>query len=190
MKAIYLILFVAVFSSSILCAQNFQGVATYKSMRVANVIELDSNAVDFERQKMIQEQISKHFQKTYTLAFNNHESLYSEKPKEESLDKPNPRSKNVTFSVSTNKSILYRNIIENRYVNEMEFLGKELLIKDDLESYDWKITGETKNIGAYTCYKATRERTMTSMSLTTTSSNEEEEEEEGTQQIFLLTMGL
>ena len=37
-------------------------------------------------------------------------------------------------------------------------MGKVFLIKDNLVAYDWELTGETKNIGNYTCYKAKFER--------------------------------
>ena len=37
-------------------------------------------------------------------------------------------------------------------------MGKVFLIKDKLEKQDWVLTTETKNIGRYTCYKATYTR--------------------------------
>ena len=54
--------------------------------------------------------------------------------------------------------VLYKNIKENKYVNQTEVMGKRFLIKDSLTEYDWKLTGETKSIGTYTCYKATYTR--------------------------------
>ena len=42
--------------------------------------------------------------------------------------------------------------------NKTELMGKVFLIKDNLVTYDWKLTGETKNIGNYTCYKAVFEK--------------------------------
>ena len=50
---------------------------------------------------------------------------------------------------------MYKNIKENRYSNKAEIFGKQFLIKDSLESRNWELTNETKNIGKYTCYKAT-----------------------------------
>ena len=37
-------------------------------------------------------------------------------------------------------------------------MGKVVLIKDNFIEYDWELTGETKNIGIYTCYKALFEK--------------------------------
>ena len=54
--------------------------------------------------------------------------------------------------------ILYKNILEKRMANKTELMGKVFLIKDNLVTYDWKLTGETKNIGNYTCYKAVFEK--------------------------------
>jgi GLPGLI family protein len=34
-------------------------------------------------------------------------------------------------------------------------MGKEFLVKDSLPNYAWKLEGETKLIGGYTCFKAT-----------------------------------
>ena len=51
-------------------------------------------------------------------------------------------------------SVLFKNILENRMANKKELMGKVFLIRDNLVAYDWELTGETKNIGNYTCYKA------------------------------------
>lgn len=37
-------------------------------------------------------------------------------------------------------------------------MGKIFLIKDDIKKIDWELSDETKNIGTYTCYKATYTR--------------------------------
>lgn len=176
-KTVYLLLLIAIFTSDILMAQNFQGVATYRSLRLANVVGLDSMRVNHERRKLIQEMINKQYQKTYALIFNNYESIYKEIPEDESLDKPNPNSNNnikTSIYFFRGSSIYYRNVKENRYTNETEFLGKEFLVKGDLESQDWVITGETKKIGAYTCYKANRTNTIYSSLSKSTSINDEE----------------
>ena len=54
--------------------------------------------------------------------------------------------------------VVYKNTKENRFVNKTEIMGKLFLIQDKLPAYDWKLTSETKNIGVYTCYKATYTR--------------------------------
>lgn len=41
---------------------------------------------------------------------------------------------------------------------DKEFMGKEFLVKDSLPKLNWKLEPETKQIGGYTCYKATAVR--------------------------------
>jgi len=54
--------------------------------------------------------------------------------------------------------VYYKNVKEDSFINKTEIMGKRFLIKDKLPTYNWKLTGETKNIGVYTCYKATYTR--------------------------------
>ena len=45
-------------------------------------------------------------------------------------------------------------------MSQNEVFGKVFLIKDTLPKLDWELQSETKNIGLYTCYKATIKRMM------------------------------
>ena len=49
----------------------------------------------------------------------------------------------------------YKNVKSKTLLQKQEFYGKQFLIKDDLLSIDWQIGKETKQIGNYTCFKAT-----------------------------------
>ena len=44
---------------------------------------------------------------------------------------------------------------EQQVLTEEEFFGNQFLIKDSLPKYDWVMGAETKQIGQYTCFKAT-----------------------------------
>jgi GLPGLI family protein len=44
-------------------------------------------------------------------------------------------------------------------LSEHELFGKLFLIKDELPNLEWKMIGETKQIGDYTCFKATAIKT-------------------------------
>ena len=136
--------------SNTLLAQDFQGVATYKSYRKIDLkVNDDQNT---EMQKQIQEQLQKQMQREYTLTFTKNESMYKENEK---LAAPAPSSSGFQITVSSSTDIMYKNMKENRYVNESEIFGKQFLIKDSLINRPWKLVNETKSIGAYTCYKAT-----------------------------------
>jgi GLPGLI family protein len=49
----------------------------------------------------------------------------------------------------------YKNVKEKTFSIDKEFMGKEFLIKDVLPQLEWKMESETKQVGGYTCYKAT-----------------------------------
>ena len=65
------------FITTSVMAQDFQGVATYKSKRKMD-IKMDSTQMDGDMQKQMMEMLTKQFEKTYKLTFNKEESLYKE----------------------------------------------------------------------------------------------------------------
>ena len=141
-------------------AQDFSGSATYKTHRKSS-FELDSTtmAANPGIQEQMEAQMRKMFQKTFTLDFTKSESMYKE---EQELDAPKGPSANggamiMMIGGDGGSDILYKNILEKRMANKTDLMGKIFLIKDNLVSYDWELTGETKNIGNYTCYKAAYE---------------------------------
>ena len=142
-------------------AQDFSGRATYKTHRKSS-FELDSTTIAANPgiQEQMEAQMRKMFQKTFTLDFTKSESMYKE---EQELDAPKGPSANGGVMVMVmggdgSSDILYKNILEKRMANKTDLMGKIFLIKDNLVSYDWELTGETKNIGNYTCYKAVYEK--------------------------------
>ena len=150
-------LFLLIYSIS---AQEFSGSATYKTHRKSS-IELDSTtmAANPGIQKQLEAQMRKMFQKTYILDFTKSESMFKQK---QELDGPKvPKSNGAIIMIegmSGGTDVLYKNIKEKRMANKTDLMGKIFLIKDNLVSYDWELTGETKNIGNYTCYKAVFEK--------------------------------
>lgn len=149
MKINYVHLLLLLFTANGI-AQNFQGVATYKSHRKVD-LKMNEEGVNADMQKQIQEQISKQFQQEYTLTFNKHESIYK---KEEKLQAPNPIQSGMRIMISQGSDILYKNMKEGRFSNKAEIYGKVFLVKDTLTNQKWELVNETKNIGDYTCYKA------------------------------------
>ncbi len=158
MRLLTLILCLLIAKSTL--SQDFSGRAIYKTHR-KSTIKLDSTtmAANPGIQEQLEAQMRKMFQKTFTLDFTKSESMYKE---EQELDAPKVPSSNgamVMLSGSNGgNDVLYKNLSEKRMANKKELMGKVFLIKDNLVSYDWKLTGETKNIGNYTCYKAEYEK--------------------------------
>ncbi len=136
-------------------AQEFQGVATYKTQRQVD-IKLDSTKMNDEMQQKMLEMMKKQFQKTFTLNFNKEESIYKQ---EEELDKPNVGMGDgfqfVSIGDGGGSDVLYKNTKEQRYAEQVDTFGKIFLVKDDIEKTEWVLGSETKYIGEYQCYKAT-----------------------------------
>lgn len=142
--------------------QNFQGKAYYFSNTSIDMSRFDNPDFSEEQKKRILERMKNMFQKTFILSFNTTESIYK---KEEKLEAPTQGGggRGAQFGAMMSGAIdgdRYKNIQEKETRKEAELFGKKFLIVDPLEKLEWKMTGETKNIGQYTCFKATSQRTI------------------------------
>lgn len=151
------LLIILFLTSFILNAQEFSGRAVYKTHQKTN-IKLDSAMVAKNPgiQKMMEEKLKQMYQQTYVLEFNKKESTYKQKAK---LDQPNPQASRggvmvMSFGSGGGNDVLYKNIAEKRYADKTEIMSKPFLVKDQLNTYDWELTGKTKTIGTYTVYEA------------------------------------
>jgi GLPGLI family protein len=138
-------------------AQEFSGSAIYKTSRKSSLkFGKEQEGVTDKMQEELRKRIQKMNQKTFILNFDKNSSTYKE---EAQLKAPIPQAgTNVrvfSFGGPGGTSIYYKNIKENRFANQTEIMGKRFLVKDILKNYKWELSTETKNIGNYTCYKAT-----------------------------------
>lgn len=138
-------------------AQDFSGKAIYKTSRKSGFKIGDDSKMSDTQKKELEARFQKMNQKTFILEFDKTTSTYKE---EEKLDAPNPSAnfggmKVISFSSGGAGSLYFKNIKEKRFANKTEIMGKAFLVKDSLPTYDWQLSSETKNIGTYTCYKAT-----------------------------------
>ena len=129
-------------------AQNFQGIATYRSGMNAKALKKYRTRMarmhpDMKKYYEEDPGISFHKSKDFELKFNLTESTWKEV---ESL------SKSGSFNIT---STTYKNTAEKRYLYDQEIIDKPFLIADALAPLKWKITKESKKIGDYTAYKAT-----------------------------------
>ena len=142
--------------SGIIQAQNFQGMAVYESKTsTAEFAKGLSGNKDItpEMQKQIEERMKKMFEKTFILNFDKSASIYKE---EEKLDAPGEQGgRRMMASMMGGGGTHYKNVKDKQFIVDKEFFGKEFLIKDSLPKYNWKMEGESKQIGNYTCFKAT-----------------------------------
>mgnify|MGYP003461055325 FL=1 len=131
--------------SGIIQAQNFQGMAVYESK---------TSTAEFAKGLSGNKDITPEMQKqTFILNFDKSASIYKE---EEKLDAPGEQGgRRMMASMMGGGGTHYKNVKDKQFIVDKEFFGKEFLIKDSLPKYDWKMEGESKQIGNYTCFKAT-----------------------------------
>ena len=161
MKKTIQLLFLSLLTSSICFAQGFQGKAVYKSVRQMN-FNMSTEGMDPAMAQRLQEQLKKQMERDYELVFDQYSSIYKE---QEQLEANAPQQGGMmimTFG-GDEDAVLYKNTRDNRYTSARDVFGKEFLVKDALEHPEWVMTKETKQIGEYTCYKATYEREQQNM---------------------------
>ena len=133
-------------------AQSFEGIATYKTQQKID-FEIDSTKVGGSAmKKQIMGMLKKQFQKTFLLSFDKNNSLYKE---DLELAPPSVGSNIMVVSSGFGPGVLYKNIQKKYFINQIETYGKQFIIRDSLAALNWVLQKETKNIGEYTCFKAT-----------------------------------
>lgn len=134
-------------------AQGFTGRAYYKSTSKIS-ISMDSTKMAPEQIAQIQASLKKQMEQNYVLSFNQTESTWK---KEESLGggPATASAGGAVFMVASSGegSTLYKDAAGN-YLQEQEMMGKEYLIKDKAEPFEWELSEETKKVGNYTAQKA------------------------------------
>jgi GLPGLI family protein len=137
--------------------KDFQGMAVYESKTSTADFKSrfeGNREITPEMQKMIEERMKKMFEKTFFLNFDKSASIYKE---EEKLEAPGQGGGGFRMmsSMMGGGGTYYKNIKEKIYKVDKEFMSKEFLVKDSLNTYKWQMTGETRVIGGYNCFKAT-----------------------------------
>ena len=132
-------------------AQQFYGIAVYEVKTKPPSITTEGAQINDEVAKTIEAQMKKQFEKTYTLTFNQFEASWKEDQK---LEAPTPDTGINIRIVNKGDGSKYKSIKDKKYIAEEEIMGKEFLVVDSLPKWEWKMSGETKMIGGYACYKA------------------------------------
>lgn len=110
-----------------------------------------------EQKKCMEERMKSFLEKEFVLTFNKEESIYKE---DEKLEAPGSGRGWGGFASSFTGGPKYKNVKSKELLQDQEFFGKQFLIKDELKSLEWKMGTETKQIGQYTCFKATATKTV------------------------------
>ena len=127
---------------------SFQGQATYISKSKLELGRWGARMSEAQK-KQIAARLKNRLEKEFTLSFNIEESLFLE---EEQLDAISGATDSWGKNFSAGEN--YKNVKNNSQIQQQEFYGKKFLVKDKLQSINWTLLSETKQIGNYTCYKA------------------------------------
>ena len=129
--------------------QEFQGQAFYFSKSKMELGRWGARLSEAQK-KQIAARMKNRLEKTYVLTFNKEESFFEEEVKLDSMS-------GATDSWGKNfaPGDQYKNVKTNTQIQTQEFYGKKFLVKDNLQPIEWVMGSETKQIGNYTCFKAT-----------------------------------
>lgn len=170
--------------SGFINAQNFQGMAVYESK--TSTSDMTSNfrgnrEITPEMQKQIEERMKAMFEKTFVLTFDKNASNYVE---EEKIEAAGQQGGGMRFmsSMMGGGGTHYKNVKEKIFSVDKEFAGKEFLVQDSLPKLDWKLSGETKQIGNYMCFKATAVRPVSQSDFRNFRRKKDEEKKEEVKQ--------
>lgn len=130
-------------------SQEFQGVAYYFSKSTMDLGRWGARLSEAQK-KQVMARMKGRLEKTYVLTFNKSESMFYE---EEQLDAISGATDSWGKNFAAGKS--YKNVKDNAQIQSQEFYGKRFLVKDKLQEIQWQMGSETKQIGNYTCYRAT-----------------------------------
>ena len=129
--------------------QDFQGKAYYFSKAKMDLGTWGARLSEGQK-KEIEARMKNRLQKNYVLTFNREESFFEE---EEQLDAMSGATD--SWGKNFTPGHQYKNVKINSQVQNQEFYGKNFLVKDSLQPIEWVMEKETKQIGNYTCFKAT-----------------------------------
>ncbi len=129
--------------------KDFQGKAYYMSKSSLDLGNWGARMSE-EQKKQVKDRLKNRLEKTYTLTFNRAESMFTEDDKLDAMS-------GATDSWGKNFAAgdQYKNVKTNTQIQDQEFYGKRFLVKDSLQTIKWIMGTDTKNIGNYTCFKAT-----------------------------------
>lgn len=138
-------------------AQEFQGRAIYQAKTSLDMSNFGNGQMSEQQKKQIADRMKGMLEKTYQLVFDRNEASFKENEKLQAPGSGGGRFGGMMGSLAGGPQ--YKNIKERLIIQEQDFFGKIFLIKDSLPQLEWKLLGESKQIGQYTCFKATATKT-------------------------------
>jgi len=140
MKKYIFLLLLLLWGNHIISAQEFQGKAFYFSKSKMDLGSWGARMSEAQK-KQIKERLKNRLEKTYVLSFNTTESVFVEEEKIDAIS-------GATDSWGANfaRGEQYKDVGENKLVQSQEFYGKRFLVQDQLQSIEWKMESEIREI--------------------------------------------
>jgi GLPGLI family protein len=154
MKSIFTFI-LALVSITIFGQKQFQGKAIYMSKTTVDMNNFGRPGgpqMTEARKKEIAQRMKSMLEKTFILTFDKTSSVYKE---DEKLAAPSSGGGSRFMGMMGGSSVRYKNTKDKVALEATEFFGKKFLVSDEMESLEWELGDETKQIGNYTCFKAT-----------------------------------
>ncbi len=129
--------------------QEFQGQAYYYSKSKMELGKWGARLSEAQK-KDVAARLKNRLEKSYVLSFNKSASVFKEEDKLDAVS-----GATDSWGANFSRGFQYKNVKDNALVQTQEFYGKKFLVKDKLQTIDWTMGKETKQIGQYTCFKAT-----------------------------------
>ncbi len=141
-------LLILFFSVATFSQKKFEGKATYMSKRTIDMSRFGQ--MSEQQKKQMKARFKNFLEKTFTLSFNKSESSFKENVK---LDAPG--TSGPSWGRSNGQGSIYKNLKDKEMIEDVEQFSKRFRVLEEMELPKWEMSGETKQIGQYICYKAT-----------------------------------
>jgi GLPGLI family protein len=154
MKSIFTFI-LALISITTFAQKEFHGKATYMSKTTVDMNNFGRPGgpqMTEARKKEIAQRMKSMLEKTFILTFDKTSSVYKE---DEKLAAPTSGGGSRFMGMMGGSSVKYKNTKDKVALESTEFFGKKFLVSDEMKSLEWELGSETKQIGNYTCFKAT-----------------------------------
>jgi GLPGLI family protein len=147
--------FLALVTITLFAQKDFQGKAIYMSKTTMDMSSFGGRGggqMTEARKKEIVDRMKSVLEKTFILSFDKSSSIYKE---DEKLAAPTAGASSGFMGMMAGRSVKYKNTKDLVALEETEFFGKKFLVSDKMETPKWELGSEIKQIGNYTCFKAT-----------------------------------
>jgi GLPGLI family protein len=154
MKSIFTFIITLV-SITTFAQKEFQGKATYMSKTTVDMNNFGRPGgpqMTEARKKEIATRMKSMLEKTFILTFDKTSSIYKE---DEKLAAPTSGGGSRFMGMMGGSGVKYKNTKDKVALESTEFFGKKFLVSDEMKNLEWELGSETKQIGNYTCFKAT-----------------------------------